>query len=389
MTSPNENSQHDVVASSSGERMHVWAVRGIVAFSLIATIAMGIKLLYGFYFTPDYTVFWTASRMVLVRPQDIYDVNAMTAAQSIFIPPHNGPRPWAYPPSALLFFLPFSIFPFWLSAAMFLAVSLGAYLWAIRRYYVSGKGLILTLASPAVLLSALPVQTSLLIAAGILTGIAIAKDRAILSGAVMGLVAAFKPQTVILFPLMCLIQKNWKALVSFISAGLAVVAGSFSLGFGLWIDWISSLDDFHRIVGEMGLLKRSMTPIGIAASLNFSETMTVAIQILGAILGIVFAVWAFRQEDFKIHVAGLVCGGLMCSPYAMYYELAPLAPLAVIMLYSRRPWGLVASLPLTTMAGMFTVPLMAVGFVMDRKALAGKQRESVSRNRDATTPVLQ
>ena len=357
------------MVSREFQRALRWAQRVIVAFTLLVTIAMGIKLLSGYYFTPDYTVFWTAARLVMVHPEKIYDVHAMTVAQSEFIPPSGGPRPWAYPPTALLFFLPFSLLPFTASALAWLSVSMAAYVIAIRQF-VSGRVLAFTVASPPIMFSALPVQVSLLIGAAILAGMKMFSLRPRLAGALIGVTACLKPQSVLLFPLYCIVRRNWNSLAAFLIAGICMIALSLMLGPGLWIRWIYSLDDFNRAINEIGLIKRSMTPVGIAAQLGFGSLATLIIQLAGVILGLAFAIWSFRQDEVEIHIVGLVVGGLLCSPYAMYYELAPLAPIAAAMLFSQRPWGLVASLPITTMAGMFSVPLMALGVFMDHNARA-------------------
>src|SRR5512139_3371172 len=74
---------------------------------------------------PDFSVFWTAARFAVSSPHLLYDGEAITAAQSWV--GHNGPRPWAYPPTALLPILPFAAMPFAIAYAAFTALSLLAF----------------------------------------------------------------------------------------------------------------------------------------------------------------------------------------------------------------------------------------------------------------------
>src|SRR5689334_10022293 len=133
---------------------------GIIAF-LIA--AGGAHYLLRFLFqggaTPDFSVFWTATH---VPRSHLYDSGYVTAEQAWLVPPSAGPRPWIYPPSALLLFLPFGLIAFWPAFFIWSALSLTAF-WLAWRVKVARWQLALAMSSPAFVMALTQGQTSLLI----------------------------------------------------------------------------------------------------------------------------------------------------------------------------------------------------------------------------------
>ena len=321
-------------------------------------------------FRPDYSVFWTASQIAMDDPSKLYETEYVTAAQSWLASPANGPRPWAYPPTALLIFLPFALLPFWLSYLLWNAASLAAYLMACRRL-LAGWRLAATLISPPVVFATLSGQTSLLLAAATISGIAILGQAPILAGMLLGAAAAVKPQALILAPIALIAGRHWRAFGSFIGTGMAALAASLMFGFTAWIDWFFGLREFSLIVEELGLHQNGIALRSAAMRLGVGEFAVWTIQGAGVFAGIAFAWWAFRRDGLLERIAGLMGGGLLCSPYAMGYELAVLVPVGLALLFSNRPWGIVGGLPLTATMGWFTIPaLLAATILEDREASA-------------------
>ena len=317
-------------------------------------------------FRPDYSVFWTASRIATEDPSKLYETEYVTAAQSWLASPAKGPRPWAYPPSALLIFLPFALLPFWLSYLLWNAASLVAYLMACRRL-LSGWRLAATLISPPVVFATLSGQTSLLLAAAAISGIAILGHAPILAGILLGGAAAVKPQALILAPIAFVAGRHWRAFGSFICTGAAALSASLMFGFTVWIDWFFGLREFSLIIEELGLHQNGIALRSAAMRLGVGESVMWAIQGAGVIAGIAFAWWAFRRDGLLERTAGLMGGGLLCSPYAMSYELAALVPVGLALLFSNRPWGLVGGLPLTATMGWFTIPALCAATILENR----------------------
>lgn len=321
-------------------------------------------------FRPDFSVYWTAARIALESPGRLYDFEFVTGAQSWLASPQLGPRPWVYPPSALPFFLPFALLPFWASYLVWGAATLACF-WAASRMFVRGWGLILAMMSPPIVWAMVPGQTSLLTGAGILAGLGLERHRPFLGGVLIGLVAAIKPQLVILAPV--ILWRGKRALAGFLVGGGSLVAVSLMFGIGRWLEWVAIFPEFAHAVDQLGIMTRGVTPLSAAAVLGLGGFGAWSFQIGGWVAGLALAFWA-ANKDSETRVIGLVCGGLLVSPYAMMRELAPLMPIAAAALLSGRQAGLLKGLPLMGIGGAFTMPAMAVGALLDQKskdAMAG------------------
>ncbi|MES2034207.1 MAG: glycosyltransferase 87 family protein, partial [Pseudomonadota bacterium] len=61
----------------------------------------------------DFLPMWTGARAWLDGHREVYDFVAITERQAWALEAHHGLRPFVYPPSGLLLFLPFATLPFW------------------------------------------------------------------------------------------------------------------------------------------------------------------------------------------------------------------------------------------------------------------------------------
>lgn len=333
------------------------AVGAIVALALLSSINYAIYFYSGNPFRPDYSVFWTAARLALVDPSRLYDAELVTQAQSWLVDPARGLRPWAYPPSGLLAFLPFSWLPFWISYFAWVGVSVAAYLWAARRF-ASGWWLALVVLSPPFIVAAVSGQSALLVAAAILWAVSVSRDRPFAAGLVLGLAAAVKPQSLVAAPLLL----DRKGLTGFACGGSLAVLGSLVFGIGPWLIWLEALPEFARIATDMGLV--FSTPTGLANLLGAPRALFWA---AGAALGVWLAL-STRSGDAQARLVGLVGGGLLITPYAMIYDMVALMPVAVLALASaQRPSDLLRSLPVVGSGGMLTVPAMAAATILRKR----------------------
>jgi hypothetical protein len=303
-------------------------------------------------YRPDFAVLWTAAQVALRAPGRLYDSSYMTAAQSWLT--SRGPRPYAYPPSALIAFLPFSAVPFWPALVAWNAISLAAFIAAARPYARPPLLVLAVLAPPTMLALALG-QTSLLVGAAALFGMSQLNKRPVLTGIALGVAAVVKPQTLILAPI--LLSTERRALISFLGSSAAVVLASLALGPRLWCDWIAAMPSFMHDVDRLGLVRWGATPSTLAAWLGFGRAATSALQAGGLVAGVSFAFWA-RTRTPPERLTALIAGGLFCSPYAMSYDMAALMPVAATALFSETLAGFVVGLTMLG-SGAITLLLMA------------------------------
>jgi hypothetical protein len=281
-------------------------------------------------YAPDFVTLWTAVR---APPDLVYDAQALTAAQAHLAPVYNL-RPFPYPPTVLLPLLPFGALPLWPAMAAWTLTGAGLFAWSLRGR-LAGWELALTALAPSVLFAAASGQTTLLLGAAIVWAVFALPTRPRLAGAVLGLVAAMKPQLVLLAPLALLFQPA--ALVAFIGSGAAMCALSAAVyGLGVWKAWLAALPGFVQIVAATPhVVDRNLSPAGALAALGAEPVWL--LRLAWAAVGVALVVIEFRRDPrSERRLAALVLGSFLCSPYVMPYDAAVLAPAAVIML--RRPF---------------------------------------------------
>lgn len=347
----------------------LWASRALLLFCV--SISAGFCYNEYLYFlsegsvSPDLTVFWTAARYALADGVNIYDPAQITALQQPLIENIPRVRPFPYPPTSLFLFGPFALLPYRAAVVVWLLVSCTLFIGAAQRL-VPRRFVFLGFVTPPVVSCLLSLQVSLILGAGILFGVSILNRKPIAAGMVLGLVALVKPQVVLVFPVAALAMKSPRALAGFVSTGIAGVLLSLGFGESLWIDWLEALPEFQAIVRQLDLMRRSVTPNGIAFFLGLSGNAALLLQGAGILLGIVTCWLAFRHEDAVTRLIGLAGGSLLCTPYAMYHELSVLVPVLVMINASRRRYSLVTASTMAGVLGMFTLPLTAIASLADR-----------------------
>lgn len=350
----------------------------IIILAVVAVLHSGMLLFPQFQtgaFRPDFSVFWTGARLIGANADQIYDAQAMTAAQSWLTSAENGLRPFVYPPTALLLFYPFGLIPFYVAFLAWTSLSLAVF-FVTARAFVSSRALILAVATPAVVLSLATGQTSLLIAGAIMGAVAMLERKPILAGILLGAAAALKPQAAILVPLALFVGRHWLAQFAFFVTGIALVFIAVLLwGFALWFDWYQAISHFSSIVTGLGLNIDGITFTMLAKVATWPAWLALSMQVVAIIFGCALVMWAFRWQDKSVRVVALASGSLLCSPYALIYDLSVLMPIASSLLISGRLMGVFAGFAITGLAGAFALPAVIASSLTER--LPGR-----------TTPVI-
>lgn len=308
-----------------------------VALLLCASVVMVVfQLNPSQPFGVDFAPVWTAA----ANPAQAYDIFAVTAVQSdLFQIPLN-PRPFAYPPTALLLFAPVGWLPFPAAFPAFTMSAYGLFTWGAMRV---GAPWWIAVFPPVVLLGHVG-QATLLVGGLVLLAWALTDWR--YRGLLFGIAIALKPQLWLFLPLALLLKGDWRSLYA---AGalvaLIAVTSTFAFGFPVWSEWYKSTGDLLEIVRSSPSL--SANAIG-------GDPLLFAIP--AALL-----LWFTRKADEATQFAGVVGAALLMSPYAMNYELALLAP-AVAAASRSTPWMLIASLILGL--SFFVLELIVLVFVL-------------------------
>lgn len=324
---------------------------------LVVAFVPTLHLIVHRVLVPDFTMFWTGARFALHAPSLVYDIDAMTAAQvGLRERAKIGPHPFIYPPTALLFLVPFALVPFWLAYALWTIAGAAAF-WTAARRLTSGWVATLSLLSPPGVQVLILGQTTLVVGAAILWSLALARERPVLAGALMAMAAAIKPQSAILVPLAFLAGRNWKALIAAACTWLLLAGASLAFGPRLWLDWFDDLPVFPDILAHFNLYSRGATPSMLARYLDLDPT---PFLIAGVVAGASLAWIGMKSDDLNTRAIAFVGGTMLASPYAMNYELVMMAPMLIAAALTTSLAGLIIALPLVASRVYAIVPALVI-----------------------------
>ncbi|KXU83240.1 hypothetical protein CI15_29485 [Paraburkholderia monticola] len=275
----------------------------------------------------DFRVYWSASYVSLHDSAiEVFNPNKLFAAETSLS--SSAPySPWVYPPTFQLLIYPLAWLPYPLSYAGFLCVSIACYSFVCARTLQSkALPLISVIAFPGVWVAAVAGQNSLLTLSLAAGALGLLERRPLLAGVCAGLLA-IKPQLAILFPLMFLCGRHFRAL------GMMVVTGALFcgvsllvLGVPLWLKFFETLPHFNTVAvenGGMDLWRGMPTVFALArtlgASLPFAYVAHFAVAVPAVL--ITAMLWA-RRASIEVRSSAFVVTALLAQPYLMYYDLA-------------------------------------------------------------------
>jgi hypothetical protein len=328
--------------------------------AMIDVLGVLIPTINSDYYVGDFTVFWAAAQSEQAL---VYDPVYLTEIQKP-ITGDTGLRPFVYPPSFLIFIRFLGLFDHQQAFALWSILGVAIFI-AANRSLLPSKKILLSLISPAIFVCLFTGQSTLIVGGLLISGLALINRNQILAGLFIALAATLKPQMLIMVPLALMVAGHWKTLASAILAG--AVIGLFCLtlqGYALWLDWIFALQDFLPIIDEIGLPEKGFTPTTLVIWLGLSSPFDIVLKLIAGGLGIVAVAAVFRRtEALHMRVIAIVAGGLLCSPYAMNYELSTMQPALLALLLKRdtHPIGrLSAALCFSTLAGPIGIIMIAI-----------------------------
>lgn len=325
----------------------------------------------------DFTVFYTAARVPL---EVVYDTARITAAQAWSGVDGTAPRPFPYPPTFLFLLWPFGRLQVLPALAAWTGLGLTAY--CVAGWRLIGRVWPLMLLSPTVLVGAITGQVTFLMGAALMAGVIWLPKRALLAGVVFGLAATIKPQVMVFVPFALIFAREWRALGAAVVAGTLVGLISLAVHQGLWLEWIAAVRGFNDLImHEAWPAKISATPVGFIKSLGVENRYILgAVSVVSIVAALAIVYRAFREDDPLQRYAALAIGYLLVAPYALWYELALLQPVAVVAMLDRR-W-------LNRGAGLLAFALFprALGVVALGAASSMQLRRSHSREKVGLIP---
>jgi alpha-1,2-mannosyltransferase len=251
-------------------------------------------------------------------------------------------RPWFYPPTFLLFLLPFAPLGFTASYIAFQALTGGFLATALGKgagntaaapYVAAG-----VLISPAASLNLIDGQCAFLVAALFVAGVRLLERRPTLAGVVLGLLT-FKPQFCLLVPLALLGSRQWRSLVAAACSAVALaVVSAIIFGLDIWIWWIPRAIEnlvspdqkwaaYGRIWGH--------SVWACARLLGAPEKLASILQIAAMLASAIAVFVAFRSRLSRDQqLAVLLAATVLAAPHSGPYDATLLIAAAGIWLAS-------------------------------------------------------
>lgn len=277
----------------------------------------------------DFITFWAASYLGLSgRPEDAYDVSLIAAAERVAVPAGENVFAWFYPPPFFLAILPLALMPYLVALLAFVGTTLIAYLVALGRVIRRWDAAWLVAAFPGIWVCLAHGQTGFLTAALAGGGLLLLPRRPVLAGVLIGLLAAFKPQLAVLFPIALIASGAWVALVASVLTAVAAFALAIAvLGLPTLYAWLNSIQ-VARVALELGALPWAKNPSTFAAARMLGAPVEAAYLIHGLVaLAAVTALWVVwrRHVPPQLKSAFLMIATFLATPYAFDYDLVWLA----------------------------------------------------------------
>ena len=319
----------------------------------------------------DFLAFWAAGRAVWAgHAADAYNFAALSANEHAnAVLDQNVLLAFFYPPTFLLFCLPFAALPYLVGFAAFVFIPLAALAFGLRRILTAGgpittglSGYLPVLAFPGLLMNAATGQTGFWSASCFAWGLLWLRSRPILAGAALGMLVT-KPHLALAVPVALAASRRWKALVACGATALGWTALSWGvLGSAAWRGFVSNApairDALENHAEDWSKLQSLFTTVRLlGGSLGFAYAAQIG---LGAGTLIVLAAVAWRRPGAQAEAAAIASAAMLCTPHILDYDLAatsvPLAWLAGrAMRFGWLPWE-------KTLAGLaFLWPLIARG----------------------------
>jgi alpha-1,2-mannosyltransferase len=278
----------------------------------------------------DFSNVWAAGRLALEgHPAAPYDPLLQHAAERKAFGGRDVPFfGWHYPPFFLISAAGLALLPYAWSLFVWMALTLPAYLFVIRKIVPRPGTVLVSLAFPAVFINLGHGQNGFLTAALLGGSLLLLDRRPFAAGALIGLLA-YKPQFGLLIPLVLLAPGRWRAIAGAAATVLAATAVSTALfGLGVWLAFADSTAFTRTVVLEAGGTGWEKIQSLFSAVRMWGGDIQTA-YFAQAMLGTLIAaslVWLWRvPAAIELKAAALPCACLLTTPYVLDYDLVVLA----------------------------------------------------------------
>lgn len=287
----------------------------------------------------DFVNFWIAGRHAWgPDPGQYYDLATYQQAMAPIVGADYSGQVWSYPPAIMLLAAPFGLLPYLPALALWTAIGPLVFLLALRQWTRDPYLLVAAVLAPAALFGIISGQLHYLVAAILLTVLRQRHDRPWLAGALLGLMIV-KPQLGLFFPLLFLVERNFRAIIA---AGLSLLAiaalTALFWGADVWLAYIDvGIPTQSRVLSDPSAIAAPFMPTVLMNLRGAGVPLATAwaAQAVAAVVAAALIAWRFRHrpagDDWQSN-AGFLAAAVLGTPYVMGYDTLALATAALLAL---------------------------------------------------------
>jgi hypothetical protein len=315
----------------------------------------------------DFFAFWSFGRFAATFGSAIYDPFSLAAYQHTLDPALIGGYPYPYPPTFLLALIPLGMMTLPVAYFFWIVSTLSLYVFAtLGRNWRSISGLAL-LAAPTTLVTVISGQNGFLSAALLVGGLRCLTRWPVYGGILLGLLT-YKPQFLLLLPIVLIASRNIRALVAAgVTVLFVVLISSAALGWSIWQIWISEFPAYqHLLQANQASLDHMMpTVIAGAHAIGVSASVGYTAQFFCSAVVAVLTWRACKQGIGEQTIAMVAIGTIIVTPYVMIYDMPIIAAAVAIDWKARSEASVPVKSPeVILVAALFTCILAMVNSLL-------------------------
>lgn len=283
----------------------------------------------------DFGIFWAVARL-LHEGQAVkaYDATAVHQVTQQFMPVlKKGTFGWFYPPQYFIFLYPLGWFGYLWSYLLFEGASLWLAILGLRRLLPDARWILLILGFGGVAINLGYGQNAFQTLA-LLTWIIVLQEKAPVRAGILAGIMCYKPQLMLMIPVMFLQNSNWRAIISGMLTLFCLVVLSMLLwDANLWLVWMRSMSLATQALAKGGnhYLAMVYSLYALVHRFGLSTELSMLVQIAQGLILFGTSIKMTRDcPDVDLNNALWILTGLMMTPYLIEYEAAILLlPLAL------------------------------------------------------------
>jgi Glycosyltransferase family 87 len=375
-------------------RLRIPAMTVALLFLFIGVIAL-VTILADPY-QMDFVSYWAGAELAIDgNPAGAYDLEVHRAVELGAIP-LRGALPFAYPPCFLLLLAPFGLLSYPVAAFDWVLLTFAAYCAALRRWAPAMPWLALSF--PPLLVNVITGQAGFLVAALFIGGMILLPKRPLAAGLLLGLLVV-KPQLGLVLPVALVAGREWRAIAGGAASSIGLVLLSIAIfGWTAYEAWLGNAELIASIAGEglagwhrMASVYGALRQTGLGSGAAWAIHAAVALAAAGA-AGLVW----YRKADRGARAGALAAATALASPYLFVYDTLILVVPFLWLIGRGRHWlllGLVWAilfLALVQVAGwsggpnlMPLAPIALLGLIL----LETRQPRGLSASVNETEPL--